>query len=77
MDLILVILIGVSFLAVLRAFRQIKAQKAHLTETEILDFSKLRMDTYSNEYTRFIGHLSSCEACQERLNAAQKISLRE
>ncbi|MFK7948397.1 MAG: hypothetical protein AB8G11_12475 [Saprospiraceae bacterium] len=32
------------------------------------------METSSEEYTRFIGHLAGCKMCQDRLDAAQNSS---
>jgi hypothetical protein len=71
MDIIFYILLVVSAISVVRAVRIMSAQKAHLTDGEISDFVRMKMDISSDEYTRFIGHLSGCEACQDRLNDAQ------
>jgi hypothetical protein len=72
MNIIFYILLVVASISVIRAIRLISAQKAHLTDGEISDFIRMRMDVTSDEYTRFIGHISGCESCQERLNDAQK-----
>ncbi|MFT5834183.1 MAG: hypothetical protein ACI97N_001817 [Cognaticolwellia sp.] len=72
--MLIYILIGISIIIIVRAVRQIMVQHPHLTDEELHDFVKMRMDTTSDEYTRFIGHLSGCKACQERLDAAQSNS---
>lgn len=72
MDIIFYILLAVSAISVARAIRLVSAQKAHLTDGEISDFVRMKIDATSDEYTRFIGHLSGCEACQQRLEEAQK-----
>jgi hypothetical protein len=72
MDIVFYILLVVSAISVVRAIRLISAQKAHLRDSEISDFVRMKMDVTSDEYTRFIGHLAGCEACQQRLDEAQK-----
>lgn len=70
-NIIMIILITASAVTVTRIIKQVLAQRPHLTEEEIQAFVDLKMDISSNEYTRFIGHLSGCESCQAELNAAQ------
>ena len=72
--MIFYILLGVSIVILIRAIRQITVQRPHLTDDELNDFVKMRMDPTSDEYTRFIGHLAGCEMCQQRLDAAQNDS---
>jgi|AntRauTorckE5430_2_1112549.scaffolds.fasta_scaffold315311_1 hypothetical protein len=71
MDIVFYILLLVSAISVIRAVRLISVQKAHLRDDEISDFVRMKTDVTSDEYTRFIGHLAGCEACQQRLNEAQ------
>ena len=69
-----VTLIGVILIAIysmIKIINEIRSSKAHLTEDEIDDFVKIRIDTSSSAHTRFIAHLATCEACQEKLNNAQ------
>ena len=72
MKIIFYILLAATAISIIQAIRAIFAQKAHLTDSEISDFTKMRMDATSDQYTRFIGHLAHCQQCQERLNDAQK-----
>lgn len=72
--MIFYILLFVTVLIVAQAIKKILEQRPHLTEEEIQLFVDLKMETSSEEYTRFIGHLAGCKMCQDRLDAAQNSS---
>ncbi len=69
--MIFYILLFVTIIIVAQAIKKIWVQRPHLTDEEIQLFVDLKMETSSEEYTRFIGHLSGCKMCQDRLDAAQ------
>lgn len=72
--MIFYILLFVTVIIVAQAIKKILAQRPHLTNEEIQLFVDLKMETSSEEYTRFIGHLAGCQQCQDKLHAAQKDS---
>jgi hypothetical protein len=72
LDLVFWVVLFVFAYSVLRFLRPVFAAKRHLSTDELLDFSRQRIDPASAAYTRFIGHLATCERCQERLNTVQK-----
>lgn len=69
--MIFYILLFVTVIIVAQAIKKILAQRPHLTNEEIQLFVDLKMETSSEEYTRFIGHLAGCQQCQDKLDAAQ------
>lgn len=69
--MIFYILLFVTIIIVAQAINKILVQRPHLTDEEIQTFVDLQMETASEEYTRFIGHLAGCKICQDRLDAAQ------
>ncbi len=70
--MIFYILLFVTAIIVAQAIKKILAQRPHLTNEEIQLFIDLKMETSSEEYTRFIGHLAGCKQCQDKLDAAQR-----
>lgn len=71
MQLVFLILLGVTLLAVLRkVFSIVSLQNTkHLTVEQIRKFARGNMNKKEEDYTKIITHLGSCEACKDRLDA--------
>ncbi len=71
MQLVFLILLGITVLAVLRKVFSIVALQntKHLTATQIRKFARGNMNKKEDDYTQIIMHLGSCEECKEKLDA--------
>jgi hypothetical protein len=65
-----ILFLGALYL-IIRTLKTVILQRKHLTEEELDRFVKRKMDRDSDEFTKFVGHLSRCETCQNRLNEMQ------